>query len=107
MFYSIRHFTKFRYSAAVSESIMELRMQPRSEGPQRCLTFELNVTPKTRVQWYRDYLGNVVHHFDVPSAHRHLTIIAEATVDVAESPELAPWPNGGGWEELQAELDFP
>jgi transglutaminase-like putative cysteine protease len=29
MFYSIRHLTRFRYSAPVSESIMELRMRPR------------------------------------------------------------------------------
>ena len=57
MFYSIRLFTKFRYSAPVSESIMELRMQPRSEGPQRCLSFELSVTPRTRLQSYRDHLG--------------------------------------------------
>ncbi|MGA3204585.1 MAG: transglutaminase N-terminal domain-containing protein, partial [Bryobacteraceae bacterium] len=33
MFYSIRHLTQFRYDSAVSESLMELRMQPRSEGP--------------------------------------------------------------------------
>ena len=32
MFYSIRHITRFRYSAPVRESVMELRMQPRSEG---------------------------------------------------------------------------
>ena len=33
MFYSIRHVTRFRYSSPVMESVMELRMQPRSEGP--------------------------------------------------------------------------
>jgi hypothetical protein len=41
MFYTIRHLTKFRYSAAVSESIMEVRMQPRTEAMQRCLNFQL------------------------------------------------------------------
>ena len=50
MFYSIRHLTRFRYSSPVSESTMELRMQPRSEGLQRCLTFQVTVTPRTRVQ---------------------------------------------------------
>ena len=104
MFYSIRHLTKFRYSAPVSESIMELRMHPRSEGLQRCLNFELSVTPKTRLQSYRDHRGNVVHHFDVPSAHRQLTIIAEAMVDVAPRAE---WPGGFGpqtWDELRNQL---
>ncbi len=104
MFYSIRHLTKFRYSAPVSESIMELRMQPRSEGAQRCLSFDLNVTPRTRVQSYRDHLGNVVHHFDVPSAHRQLTIIAEAMVDVAPRPALPLRLGGGAWKQLRAHL---
>ena len=37
MFYSIRHLTKFRYSKPVSESIMDVRKTPRSEGAQGCL----------------------------------------------------------------------
>ena len=104
MFYSIRHLTKFRYSSPVSESIMELHMHPRSEGPQRCLSFRLNIAPRTRVQSYRDYLGNIVHHFDVPNAHRHLTIIAESTVDVGPRPELPPCLAGNAWEQLDTQL---
>jgi transglutaminase-like putative cysteine protease len=104
MFYSIRHLTKFRYASPVSESIMELRMQPRSEGRQRCLTFQVSVTPKTRVQSYRDYLGNTVHHFDVPSAHRRLMIVAEAMVDVAPAPALPPRLEAEAWSQLDAQL---
>ena len=88
MFYSIRHLTHFRYSTPVSESLMELRMHPRTEGAQRCLTFQLSVDPRARVQSYRDYLGNTVHHFDVPGAHRQLTIVAEALVDMQPRPAL-------------------
>jgi len=106
VFYSIRHFTKFRYSAPVRESIMELRMQPRSEGLQRCLSFQVEVTPRTRVQSYRDYLGNVVHHFDVPSAHRHLTIIGEATVDVTPAPVLPYSLDADAWRQLDAHLEL-
>ena len=90
MFYSIRHLTKFRYSKPVSESIMEVRMQPRTEASQRCLTFQLSVTPRTRLASYRDYLGNIVHHFDVPGRHRQLVIVAESLVEVkapADSPD--------------------
>ena len=104
MFYSIRHLTKFRYGSPVSESIMELRMQPRSEGPQRCLHFAVNVTPRTRVQSYRDYLGNVVHHFDVPMPHRPLTITAEALVDVAPLPEMPNALDDNAWNELDSLL---
>ena len=57
MFYSIRHITRFRYTSPVRESIMELRMHPRSEGLQRCLSFQLTLTPRTQPHSYRDYLG--------------------------------------------------
>src|SRR5262249_55396235 len=88
----------------VSESIMELRMQPRSEGRQRCLTCQVTVTPRAHVQSYRDYLGNVVHHFDVPSAHRHLTIISESTVDVAPAPDLQQSLSHDAWQRLDGQL---
>jgi transglutaminase-like putative cysteine protease len=104
MFYSIRHLTRFLYSSPVSESSMELRMQPRSEGLQRCLSFQVTVTPRTRVQSYRDYLGNAVHHFDVPSAHRHLMIVAESTVDVASGTVLPPRLDDDAWRQLDAQL---
>src|ERR1700722_7829327 len=100
MYYSIRHLTKFRYSAHVSESLMEARMQPRSDGPQRCLSFQLMVQPKARVQYYRDYLGNTVHHFDVPGRHKQLSLVADALVDVQPSPGLPGSLGQSAWDEL-------
>ena len=102
MFYAIRHFTRFRYSSPVWQSVMELRMQPRSENTQRCFTFQLSISPDARVFSYQDHAGNLVHHFDVPAQHRQLTIIADALVDV-ETP--APLPESLGpdeWDELDA-----
>jgi transglutaminase-like putative cysteine protease len=104
MFYSIRHLTKFRYSAPVSESVMQLRMHPRSEGAQRCMNFQVTVTPRVGVRSYRDYLGNVVHHFDVPSAHRQLTIVAETMVDVAAQPLLPDNLGPDAWDRLDADI---
>lgn len=105
MFYSIRHFTRFKYSAPVSESIIELRMHPRSEGLQRCLSFDLNITPRTRVQSYRDHRGNVVHHFDVPGLHRQLTVIAESMVDVTPRAELPAHLGPNAWKDLHLQLN--
>ncbi len=104
MFYNIRHLTRFRYAATVRESLMELRMHPRSEGPQRCLGFEVNVTPRARMQSYRDYLGNVVHHFDVPGPHRQLTITAEAMVDVAPIVMPPLRLDGDAWRQLDSDI---
>lgn len=102
MFYAIRHLTRFRYSTPVSESLMEVRKQPRSEGPQGCLAFQLNVIPRARVFSYRDYLGNTIHHFDVPGRHRHLAVISESLVDLhppTEIPESLP---AAAWGEIDA-----
>jgi transglutaminase-like putative cysteine protease len=105
MYYTIRHVTKFRYSAHVSESLMEARMQPRSDGLQRCLSFQLMVQPKTRVQYYRDYLGNTVHHFDVPGRHKQLSIVADALVDVQPPPRLTGSLGDGSSKDPWDELD--
>ena len=49
MFYAIRHFTRYRYSCSVWQSMMEVRMHPRSEGSQRCFVFQLSVNPRARI----------------------------------------------------------
>ncbi len=100
MFYSIRHLTRFRYSAPVSESIMELRMHPRTEGPQRCLTFDLNVEPRARVHSYRDYLGNSVDHFNAPGKHTQLRIVAESLVESLPPSDLPDGLPNASWSEL-------
>ena len=65
MIYSVRHITNFVYEPAIRESVMEVRVQPRSEFQQRCLTFSLDVNPRANIMVYRDFLGNTVHHFEL------------------------------------------
>jgi len=88
MFYSIKHLTKFHYASPVSESVMEARMHPRSEGNQRCLTFHLAVSPRCRVFAYRDHVGNNIHHFDIPGQHSYLVIVAESLLDVQPMADI-------------------
>jgi transglutaminase-like putative cysteine protease len=102
MDYTVRHVTRFRYSAPVAESMMELRMQPRGEGAQRCLSFALTTEPRARPTATRDYLGNIVHHFGVPARHKELTITAQALVMVAPPPALPTALDPDAWDELQA-----
>lgn len=100
MYYTIRHVTRFRYSTSVSESIMEVRMQPRSEGLQRCLQFTLSTKPHAQIMTYRDFNGNIVHHFDVPGRYSQLTITAEALVEVQPPFLLPPALDSSAWDEL-------
>lgn len=104
MYYRIRHLTRYAYSGPVHENLTEVRMHPRTEGRQRCLDYQLAVTPKARVHVYRDFVGNSVHHFGVPAPHGELKIMAESVVemkDFADTPQsLGP----GAWAELDQEV---
>ena len=102
MFYSIRHITRFVYTAPVTESMTEVRMQPRAEGGQRCLKFELHTQPRARILGYRDHMGNIVHHFDIPGKHSQLKITAESTVEIAAAPPLPESLDAGAWEAMDA-----
>ncbi len=99
MYYAIRHVTQFRYSAPITESAMEVRMQPRRDGNQHCLSFELTTNPRSRITASRDYLGNIVHHFDIPGQHTQLTITAQAMVSVTPPRELGVL-QASAWNEL-------
>ncbi len=90
MIYSVRHITSFSYEPAIRESIMEVRVQPRSEAHQRCLTFSLDASPHANIMVYRDFLGNTIHHFDIPGRYAQLKITAQALVEV--SPPALPEP---------------
>ncbi len=82
MFYSIRHVTRFRYSTPVRESVMELRVQPRSEGPQSLRNFQITTNPRAQLYAYTDHFGNAVYHFNILRAHEELRIEAQAVIEM-------------------------
>lgn len=100
MYYNIKHTTTFHYSKPIFESVMEVRVQPRNETPQRALSFNLKVSPKIGINNYRDHLGNIVHHFDIPGKHQKLMIVAEALVEVRPRRDLPEVLDNDSWEAL-------
>lgn len=101
MIYSVRHTTTFVYQPAVRESVMEVRMQPRSEEGQRCLTFHLDVSPGANIMQYRDFMGNTVHHFNIAGSHTQVKVTAQSSVEVQDAlvPRAA---DAGEWSDLDA-----
>lgn len=99
MTYLIRHVTSFSYQPAVGESVMEVRLQPRSDPRQRCLTSSIAVSPHANVTVYKDFYGNAVHHFDVPGKHNAIEVVSEATVDMLPRRDLNSF-KPSTWEEL-------
>lgn len=112
MHYSIRHITRFRYDAPVRESVMELRMQPRSEGPQALRSFQIATNPRAQLYAYTDHQGNAVYHFNVLRQHSELRIEVQSVVEMAAARELPPRVDDLEWSRynelnLNAEhLDF-
>jgi transglutaminase-like putative cysteine protease len=102
MFYTIRHETRFTYDTPISESVMEARMQPRSEGAQRCIRFGLTTAPASRVRTYADHEGNIVHHFNIPGRHANLTLTAEALVEATAPSEPPERLGADAWRRVDA-----
>ena len=81
--------------------MMEVRMHPRSESNQRCFVFQLSVNPRARIFGYRDYYGNQIHHFDLPSRHGQLTIISDALVNIDAQPSVPEFMEYEKWADLE------
>lgn len=88
MHYAIQHITRYQYSTPIVENVMEVRLQPRSDEMQQCLTFNLFLRPSARVHSFRDHLDNWVHFYDIAAAHKELTITANSVVNVLPPAEL-------------------
>jgi len=100
--YTIRHVTRFIYDSPITESVMEARVQPRSEGAQRCVRFNLSTTPIARVRMYQDHDGNIIHHFNIPGRLSRLTVVAEALVECGTPAPLPAALAPGAWDRLDA-----
>jgi transglutaminase-like putative cysteine protease len=102
MYYAITHLTIYQYSQPITDSVMELRLHPRNDGQQRCIRFQLDIRPKVKHFSYRDYLGNVLHSFNIPGAHNHMALKSEAVVEVKSPIVLPDALSVAAWDELDA-----
>src|SRR6185369_8354804 len=102
MQYVVRHLTRFVYSAPVSESVMELRMQPLEQDTQRCLQFTVTTSQRARIFAYRDHFGNTVHYFNIPGHHHRLEISVESAVEIRPRAPLPKRLGEEAWVEIDA-----
>ncbi|MDP8231740.1 MAG: transglutaminase family protein, partial [Candidatus Zophobacter franzmannii] len=102
MQYRVRHHTRFRYSAPVSESVMKLRLQPVDQRTQRCLDFQVQLEPSAQLHNYLDHLSNRIHLFDIPTHHRQLDLRVESMVTIDPLPPLPDCLALDEWDLLDA-----
>lgn len=77
---AITHATRYRYSQRVSENYNEVRLQPVSDGPQECHSYDLFTVPAASIRRYHDFHLNLVDHFYLAEPHDSLEIVARSTV---------------------------
>jgi transglutaminase-like putative cysteine protease len=99
----IIHETRYIYSAPVRESVMELWLQPLSLPNQSLIGFDIATEPRAKMLTYRDWLGNIVYHFDIPAKHSELVIRSRAMVETSRHNLALPDAlSPGAWEELNS-----
>lgn len=103
MYYAITHLTIYTYSEPITDSVMELRLHPRNDAQQRCIRFNLDIRPKAKAFSYRDYLGNILHGFNIPAAHDRMAVKTEAIVEVKQPYILPAALPESAWSELDAQ----
>lgn len=100
MYYAITHLTIYNYSSPINDSVMELRMQPHTDEIQRCMRFTIDVSPTTKVFHHKDYLGNLIHTFDIPATHTKLAIKTESVVELKQRKPLPDVLPISAWDTL-------
>lgn len=95
------HRTSFVYDGEAKESFNELRLRPADNSTQRCLSFDLRISPSAETRDYGDFHGNTVHYFEVPAPHDRLCITAVSRVETVHADQR-PAPPAVSAEELAA-----
>lgn len=81
MFLKIEHDLKFTYDDYISESWVELRMEPKTNEEQTVNSYYLAVGPRAKVFRYEDWSGNTVRHFSVSEYHREIEVQTRSIVE--------------------------
>ena len=94
MFLEVEHRFAFEYDAYISESFLELRVQPKTTTGQTVAAFELAVGPPTSVFRYRDWNDNLTHHFTITKFHDRIEVVARSLVQTHPAgPPVATLPD--------------
>jgi len=86
---TLRHLTRLEYDSDVVESVMDVRLGPRSDEDQRWGRFELRTSPVAAVRRYADAFGNIGHLITVAAPHGHLEITTVGEIETTLSDPFA------------------
>jgi transglutaminase-like putative cysteine protease len=94
---SIRHETRYSYSAPLAYTIQQLHLTPRVEPQQHVLSWNLSMPG--HVHAYTDCYGNLSHMLTMDTPHQSLPIVASGMVETT-APRNGRIPNGDALSPL-------
>lgn len=100
--YKLVHVTHFSYDGPVSESYNELRLRPRHDEHQSCLSFRVSTMPNAKAVGHQDFYGNWVHLFHILPEHVALKVETEAVILTHPQPAAV---SAATLRELDAERE--
>lgn len=77
---AIRHETVYRYTAALSYTIQQLRLTPRDERHQRPVSWQISTSGQRHP--FSDAYGNACHMLTVSGRHHEVRILAHGVIDI-------------------------
>lgn len=95
----VEHTTRFEYDSDVVESVIDVRLGPRSDAHQRWGRFEIGIEPAGAYRRYSDGFGNTGFLVTLARPHRHLELrtfgeIETLLADPFATPAQLPDPLG-------------
>ncbi|MDF2176825.1 transglutaminase family protein [Aliiglaciecola sp. CAU 1673] len=108
MRYRIKHTTTYQYQEKVSLSQNQARLIPQQDEYQRCISCQISVEPPPDyLTDYRDYFGNQVSVFEVPTLHDKMVVTAISEVEVLSRPQQGLFDQQLPWEAVRDRLRAP
>ena len=77
----VEHTTRFDYDSDVVESVIDVRLGPRSDSDQRWGRFDIRVDPAGAVRRYGDGFGNTAFLVTFARPHKHLELITTGEIE--------------------------
>ena len=100
--YAIEHVSRYRYTGAARRCTMLLCLEPRGDGRQRLVDFELEIQPSVGLSREVDCFGNARHVLSIHRAHQGLQIVARSTVEAVRAAPLPERLADGAWQRLRS-----
>lgn len=85
MLMQIEHHTEYSYDAAPNYGVMRLKVSPRSLGPQRVMSWQIELDGAEKQASYRDHLGNDVWLISTSSGAQRIGVTARGRVETQEA----------------------